>query len=639
MMVIINYLVIVVLIAAIVFAVKSRIQTVMVNNYSNSEMAEEEDTGVSMQDFENKMVDSFSRYLRLNLKAENMTAAQYKEEEKKHSRFTESINNAGYCDPDAKRIVMQHICNLLRSARMNYSNEDINMMIPFNNSAKLKVYDKWQILAYSYKQKYKSAWLSELIKEYNLDQGIDRYNDGRHWYWVSTERLNEVYDDFVGKRCVKGKNEDNKANLTFSDKINIVAQRAFEEKYGLGIADLLLEANVDEIDAGVSGNGYDSLYVMYHGRQIKFDFLTFGTEEELARVVDNIYKYDAPYVMSKTDAKIVGKMKNGNRITASRPPFSESYAFWCRMFDSSPGGRLKQLLVTQNKREDGTAEPVKNAFIVMEYLQWMNKGHQTGGVTGSTGCGKTTFLKTLIDFIDPTYSIGVAELQFEANLRKTYKDRNLITCQQTDFISMQEMLDFLKKCNRQVNIIGEDAEAIQSYFVVQTTGIASFYTMFTSHHDTTKKLVDGFGSDIVRIGQAASMAEAISMAASSLNWDCHVVNDKGYRHVDRITEIIPVERDESYPSTKLPDNEQSSELATRMDEMEYYHRSTNPDLYNMRENIIFENDCFYLINPPSEAMMRRIARVLTDEQMNKFRADIAKWVDASKDYGKKGQVA
>ena len=163
--------------------------------------------------------------------------------------------------------------------------------------------------------------------------------------------------------------------------------------------------------------------------------------------------------------------------------------------------------------------------------------------------------------------------------------------------------------------------------------------MFTSHHDTTKKLVDGFGSDIVRIGQAASMAEAISMAASSLNWDCHVVNDKGYRHVDRITEIIPVERDESYPSTKLPDNEQSSELATRMDEMEYYHRSTNPDLYNMRENIIFENDCFYLINPPSEAMMRRIARVLTDEQMNKFRADIAKWVDASKDYGKKGQVA
>ena len=51
----------------------------------------------------------------------------------------------------------------------------------------------------------------------------------------------------------------------------------------------------------------------------------------------------------------------------------------------------------------------------------------------------------LIGYIHPAYTLRIQELAFELHLREVYSDRNIVTFQETDFISGQEGLDLQRK--------------------------------------------------------------------------------------------------------------------------------------------------------------------------------------------------
>ena len=185
--------------------------------------------------------------------------------------------------------------------------------------------------------------------KYGLDQPKETlYGDE---YLVTEEDIIRVYDEYVQEY----------GEWAYKDQISFLTQRAYEDTFGNGSVDLLLETDVDEVQGGTSGipaNSYDvyvedtenieysfeSIWIVFKGHNIHLKCTTFGSQRELIRVTRNIYRYNAPAILTKKDAGIVGSMKNGNRITVACPEFSDSYVFLARKFDSTPSISPEKLL-------------------------------------------------------------------------------------------------------------------------------------------------------------------------------------------------------------------------------------------------------------------------------------------------------
>ena len=63
----------------------------------------------------------------------------------------------------------------------------------------------------------------------------------------------------------------------------------------------------------------DSIWIFFQGKSIRLAFLSFGTEAELKRVCQNIYKYNNPGQLSDTNGYKINEMKDGSRVVVVRP--------------------------------------------------------------------------------------------------------------------------------------------------------------------------------------------------------------------------------------------------------------------------------------------------------------------------------
>ena len=185
----------------------------------------------------------------------------------------------------------------------------------------------------------------------------------------------------------------------------------------------------------------DSIWIFFQGKSIRLECLSFGTEAELKRVCQNIYKYNNPGQLSDTNGYKINEMKDGSRVVVVRPSFSETWAFFVRKFDVK-----RSTLEQWFKGEPGSSESI-------ELLKFLVKGARIISITGEQGCGKTTMLMGMIENIYETMNIRVQETAFELHLRKIYPTRNILTFRETETISGQEGLDVQKKTDGSVNII------------------------------------------------------------------------------------------------------------------------------------------------------------------------------------------
>lgn len=570
--------------------------------------------------------NSFATTLRRNLKDQNLTREEYQREQRIKRELRNAIRNSSIGDAKAKLFVQASITGIICSSkRLNPINETtINKVIPFDEPYRMTVKDKFETLLYIYRHKinpndpskkvYGSDGMSALFKEYKLNQPIA----GTNKYIVTADQINDVYDQVMKT-----------STLHFQDKKAILAQRIFEDLYGFGPVDLLLDMSIDEVEGGVSGLptgsyefktqqmknakfSYDSIWIVLSGLTINLDFLTFGSQDELVRVCNNIYRYDAPRVLSRTQGNVVATMKDGSRIVVVRPPFSDSYAFLARKFDSTPSIAPESLFRDEN------------AEYVIKLAKWLVKGSQNIAITGDQGTGKTTALKSFIRFIREDYTLRVQELTPELNLRYAYPDRNVLSFRETETISSQEGLDLQKKTSGTVNIIGEVATAEAASWIIQTAKVASKMTMFTHHAKTTKDLIVSLRNNMMQINNYSDDASVDEMIASSLNVDIHLERKKGKRYIGRITEIIPI-RDRSYPVANLgevvdseghPVDLETLQRDNMINEDEYRRRITDRVLFSSRDMLRFNEDigAYEMLAMPSNEMLESMKEALTREE-------------------------
>ena len=352
----------------------------------------------------------------------------------------------------------------------------------------------------------------------------------------------------------------------------------------------------------------DSIWIFFQGKSIRLAFLSFGTESELKRVCQNIYKYNNPGQLSDTNGYKINEMKDGSRVVVVRPSFSETWAFFVRKFDVK-----RSTLEQWFKGEPGCDESI-------ELLKYLVKGARIISITGEQGCGKTTMLMGMIENIYETMNIRVQETAFELHLRKIYPTRNILTFRETDTISGQEGLDVQKKTDGSVNIIGEVATDPVASWMIQAAQVASKFTLFTHHAKTFPNLVTALRNSMLRTGVFKNEKTAEEQVVQVLNFDIHLTKDfRGKRFVERITECIPIEDKNEYTFEHRKETTLEGKFDKFFDNAtHYFEKITDRKLYTYRNILEYVDGEYIITNPITDDNLRGMRENMDESDLEQF---------------------
>lgn len=470
---------------------------------------------------------------------------------KVRAELRQALRGCTYGDQQDKRYVKSYIRDLLVRG-YGISEENIDLIIPFRERERLTRQDRFEIVLYLYGRRYGEMALSTLIEDYDLDQPKCRSDeDGTGIFEINAEDVDSVF--YREYRL-----------LSFPEKLDLVVQRVYQMYKGFSVIDAIREQNIDGVSGGVSGipgnhslwqriedeiepggpeipldqdgrqitRSWDSVWIFYKGKSIRLSFLSFGSEAELKRVCQNIYKFNLPGQLSEANGFKVNELKDGSRVVVVRPPFAESWAFFVRKFD------------VKNAVLEGLIQG-NNSNLPIELLKYLMKGSRITSITGSQGSGKTTLLMAMIKHIYPSYTLRVQEMSFELHLRRIYSTRNILTFRETEYISGQAGLDLQKKTDGTVNILGEVATDEVATWMIQMAQVASLFTLFTHHAKTFRDLIESLRNSLLKTGMFRDEKIAEYQVAGVLDFDIHLCKDyQGNRYIERITECCRL--NESY---------------------------------------------------------------------------------------------
>ena len=337
-----------------------------------------------------KMIEFVKRRLdeitKINLYDIGLSEEELKRRKNKKYELKKALKGCTYGDVNDKKYVKELIYDLL-SKEYGVDEMNISKSIPFDAPSLLTPQDKFDILIYIYKKEFGYEALGELIRKYKLDEFKYIQGETKPCYVITEDEINDIY-------------EKEKIVLSFSDKLNIIVQRIYQQYKGYSSIDEVRDMNIDGVSGGVSGlpesflsqvaqtdsgdylaqiqehkvqRACDSIWIMFHGKSIRLAFLSFGTEAELKRVCQNIY--NNPGQLSDTNGYKINEMKDGSRVVVVRPSMSETWAFFVRKFDVKRA-TLEQIVLYPGKED------------TINLLKFLVKGARIISLTGEQGCRK-----------------------------------------------------------------------------------------------------------------------------------------------------------------------------------------------------------------------------------------------------------
>jgi len=572
----------------------------------------------TMQEYVKKQFDEITR---MNLYDLALSEEEFERRKNVKYELKRALKGAGYADSNDKKYVKSLMFDLLKND-YKVNNFNINHAIPFNNFNELKAQDKFEILMHIYKKTYKAEALTKIITKYALDYPKYEFDATVPSYVITAREIDDIFT-----------NEVSPETLSFEDKLEIVVQRIYQEYKGYSVVDDIRDMNIDGVSGGVSGippsfldqlsdmddylsqmnyykipMSYDSVWIFYKGKATYLSFLSFGSEAELKRVCQNIYKYNNPGQLSESVGYKINEMKDGSRVVVLRPNFSESWAFFVRKFAPPTLISPEQLLVHENKDN------------VVELLKYLIRGARVTAITGEQGCGKTTLLMAIMKFLYPTITIRVQETAFELHLRKIYPYHNILSLRETDTITGQEGLDVQKKTDGGVNILGEVATDPVAAWMIQMAQVASKFTLFTHHAKTFPNLITSLRNSLLKIGMFNSENVAEVQVVQVINFDIHLKRAvDGSRYIERITECIPLEQTYSYNNDYRKVKDVNQKLDKFMDNaVEYFQHMTQSQNYTYRNIVEFVDGRYVFKNPISEDNIRAMRDNMSAEDIKAF---------------------
>lgn len=489
---------------------------------------------------------------------------------KRKARIVDAMRNCVYGIDSAKLIVQDLIRSII--ADILKTEDEILQLFDFRANY-LEPRVKFEILMYFYKKKYGKDALSEMIKEYRLDR--ERYvieDKTQPSYLILNEDIDAIY-------------AEKSFDLTYHVMLDILSVMLYQKYKGFGVIDTLREMNINGFNCGTSGSILSALlnkdkkimkaprsvWLYFNGKYIHLRFLTFHSEEELRRVVQLLCRYNNPGPLTEKRGFLVNTMYDKSRVLAMRPPASEYWAVFIRKFTLSDSS-LPALI---------DKPYVNDAFLAINLVMYLMMGQITCGFTGRQGAGKTVMMTAAVKYIDPRYTIRVLEMAPEMYLRELYPERNILSVQETDYVSAAELQDALKKSDAAVSIVGEVATDPIAARMIQMGQVASIFTIFSHHANVAEQLVYAIRNSLVNAGGfSGNMITAEQQVIDVIRVDIHLnYTTDGRRYIERISEIVRLEVSVPYPEYDRNDPLHSMNEITK----EYYNRQTDRKTFTTRD--------------------------------------------------------
>lgn len=432
----------------------------------------------------------------------------------------------------------------LLSADLKLNEVSIKKVINFDCPLEMSSTELFEYIYIICKRAYSFHVFTHLVEDLNIIS--TKYDEFLRPYYVISEK--DIQNAYVQLRI----------NENYIDMLNTLVQRIYETLYGQDITDILImDEDLDGVSAGVGGRTrvdynyleelyagsgrservsdyYDVIYAVYRGRNVRMAFMSFESEERLKRVVNNIYRFNTRASLSKKNPVITASFGNNSRVVVTRPPVSDSWAFYVRKFTSSNAKNIAELITD------------KGAETVIDILKRIVMSEASFVISGNTGGGKTTLLKALVGYINPSYNLRVAETSFELNLNNIYPDRNIHCMQERGDFTVYDAITASKKMDTDVLILGEVNEPKVAGAFIQVAQSGSRMAITTLHHETTVKLIEYMRNALISEFGITDAAIAQRQVTDSIEYDIHMVHDtEGHHYIERITQI-ETDREEGY---------------------------------------------------------------------------------------------
>jgi pilus assembly protein CpaF len=313
-------------------------------------------------------------------------------------------------------------------------------------------------------------------------------------------------------------------------------------------------------------------------------FLSFGTEEELRRVVQLVGRYGKSAPLTEKLGYKVSTMYDKSRVLSMRPPASEYWCMFIRKF-TLPEVNLNFLLNPKD-RVTGAAL-IANPELPEQLIRFIMRGQLTTVVTGRQGTGKTTNMMAWVKYIDPRLTLRILEMVFELYLRELYPERNIISVQETEYVTPQALQDALKKSDGQVTLIGEIATDTVASRFIQNTQISSPFSIASHHGMTPKSMLQGLGNSHSSASGIPS-AIALQQVVEAVPMNAHLnIRYDGVRFFEHFTEIVPITDEKPFPTVK--ENDVLSAIASIAHvQREFSVRQTQRETFNTRRILGFD---------------------------------------------------
>ncbi len=519
---------------------------------------------------------------------------------KRHLRLEEAMTNCVYGIDKDKIIVKELITSVLQE--IFPTQEELYKVYPLDGYA-IEPLWQFEILMERLYPTYKKGALAYLIQKYGWDKVRYNIEDGTvPSYNVSIDDLQEAYS---GEIVVP---------LTYREALAVVTTLIYEEYKGMGCIDTLRTMNIDGFNIGTSGSIMNtnldaaaldfraprSVWVYFQGKYIHFQFLNFGNENEVRRVVQLIARYNNPGPLTEKRGFLVNTMYDKSRVLALRPQASEYWAVFVRKFVLS--SHTLEALINPVKKDAATGRALlgsdgnpiykyKNATLPQQMIKLLMWGQVTTGFTGRQGSGKTTMMVAAISQVDARFNIRVLEMAPEMYLREIYTQRNILSVAETPTVNAAMLQDALKKSDAALSIVGEVATDVIAARMIQMGQVASIFTIFSHHANRTVDLVHALTNSIVSASGGSATPQTVEpQVIDVIKVDCHLDYDvNGNRYIERVTEIIRLD------SVPYPEWDKSKETAEeykiRLDK-EYYTRRTDRQSFTTRDVLVFNPHTF-----------------------------------------------
>lgn len=558
-----------------------------------------------------KIIENIKSYM-IELVKNNYTLGLSDEEFEKayqeKARLNEALKNCVYGFDEAKKIVIDKIREYIVEM---VEDKYVTRILGLENGGLPIPTTQFEIIMYKYKQKCGVQALSEWIEKYDLAREKEaKYSENELAYYITNEELEGTY--------IK-----ENYNLNIEEQRDILAILVYQAYKGFGIVDTLREMDINGFNMGTSGSimsatnkfnkiacdnpANNAVWLYYKGKYIHLQFMNYGSEEELKRLIQLMIRYNNPGPLTAKKGYMVNTMYDKSRITALRPPASEFWAVFVRKFslsDVSPENLIDKPYTV-------------NAQLPINIIKYLMQGQITCGVTGRQGSGKTTLMSSIVRYIDPRYTIRILELAPELYLRELYPTRNILSVQETQTTSATELQDVLKKSDAAVSIVGEVATDEVALRMIQMGMTASLFTIFSHHANTPKDLILTLRNSLVNAGGFNNMQTAEKQVTDVVKVDIHLdYTPDGKRFISRISEIVQLDENIPYPEYDSKNKEDSMNAITK----EYYERQTDRVSFitNQLLHYDLDNDTYVIDNKPTEALYERILYNLPKDKKDGF---------------------